>query len=112
MAITSARQVLAVGAGETTGGLAQGRQVLVMKSRPNLFLPQAVEILDDPLETHLQWRRKDWSDFQRQAQTHHPANHIRMVMSSLETHVIVELREFRQAVLPPIGLEGLDNKGR
>src|ERR1035437_7211425 len=104
MAMMSARQMLTVGAGETTGGLAEGRQVLMMKSRPNLFLPQAVEILDDPLKTHFQWRQKHGSDFERQAQAHPPPTHSRMFMSSPKTHVIVKLRKLRKAVLPPMGL--------
>src|SRR5208337_775978 len=59
MAIMSARQMLAVGAGETTGRVVESRQALMMKSRPDFFLPQAVEILNDPLKPYFQWRGKD-----------------------------------------------------
>src|SRR5580698_5752428 len=83
----------------------------MMKARPDLLLPQTVEVFDDGLKARFQRRRKNGSDAQSQTEAHDAADHIRMIMSALKAYIIVELGEGWQAMALPMGLEGLENKG-
>src|SRR5580698_2898598 len=105
------REVSSVSWGKTLRSDAERRQVFMVKTRPDLLLPQTVEVFDDGLKARFQRRRKNGSDAQSQAEAHDPADHIRMIMSALKAHIVVELGKGWQSVALPMGLEGLENKG-
>jgi hypothetical protein len=64
---------------------------IVMESIPDLGLPPAVEILDQGLKPHLPRWGEHGSDTQAQAQSHHSANDVGMLMGTLEDSVVVKL---------------------
>ncbi|MCE0498854.1 MAG: hypothetical protein LV481_13010, partial [Methylacidiphilales bacterium] len=69
-------QVSAISLGETLRSGAERNQIFMMKARPDLLLPQAVEVFDDRLEASFQRWRKNRSDAQSQAEAHDPADHM------------------------------------
>jgi hypothetical protein len=105
------RQMSSVSLGKALRGGAECRQVFMVKARPDLLLPQTVEVFDDGLKARFQRRRKNRSDAQGQAEAHDAADHIRMIMSALKAHIVVELGKGWQPVALPMGLKSLENKG-
>ncbi len=105
------RQVSAVSLGKALRSNTERRQIFMMKARPDLLLPQTVKVFDDGLKAGFQRRRKNWSDAQSQAEAHDPADYVRMIMSALKTHIVVELGKGWQTMALPMGMEGLENKG-
>lgn len=81
-----------------------------MATRPDLLLPEPIKVFDHGLEARLERRREDWSNAQCEAKTHDAPDDLRMVMAALETHIVVELRVSGQAVLAPVGAQGIKNK--
>jgi hypothetical protein len=82
----------------------------VMATRPDLLLPWSIKVFDHGLEARLERRRKDRSHPQCQTKPHDAPDDIRMVMAALEAHIVVKLREGRQAVPLPVGMQGSKNK--
>src|SRR6516225_7126031 len=77
-------------------------QGLMMKPRPDLGLPLAVEAFDRCLETHLPRGNEDRDHSEAQAGPRHPADGIRVDLRPLEGGIVVELGVARQAHRPPV----------
>ena len=110
--ITPARQMISVSLSETLGGGVECRQIFMVKTCPDFLLPQTVEVLDDCLEADLQRRGKNGSYSQGQTKAHDSADNVRMIMTSLKTHIVVKLGEGWKPVALPMSFQSLENKGR
>src|SRR3954447_7349771 len=87
-------------------------QVGVLEPRPDPRLPGAVIRLDRRLEARLAGRHEHGGDPQAQAQPADAPDHIGMDVRPLEDRVVVELGVARQAELPPVLDQALDDELR
>src|SRR3954468_20643927 len=94
------------------GPIGQAVQVRMLEPGPDPDLPGAVVMLDGRLEARLARRYEHWDDAQAQAQPAHAPDHIGMDVRPLEDRVVVELGIARQAELPPVLDQALDDELR
>src|SRR6266566_2797391 len=85
----------------------QGSQRIMMKARPDLGLPAAVEILHGSLKPRLTRRSKDRGDVQAQAETADPPDGIGELVRSLKARIVIELSVGGQSAGTPMLDEGV-----
>src|SRR5579884_406818 len=88
----------------------QGGQRLMVEAGPDFSLPAPVKAFNGRLKAHLLWRHKDRRDPKTQANPHHPADHVGIVMGAMEPRLVVELGIGRQANHAPVGDQQIRNE--
>ena len=108
----AAGPALLVSRHEAVAGPLKGADAGMMKTLPDLLLPEVVEALVEVLRPGFARRRKDGRDPEAEAPADDLAQHIGMRVRPLETGVVVERGLAGQAVRPPVRFQPLTEPAR